>query len=96
MQSLVHILLCMIIISNENIILKKSHKLLIYDPIAGDSNSNLPLVYSKKHLLAIFNNLCPGVYRRPKPSAEAEGFNPLASASAAEVLWPKVWPKVKV
>ena len=37
-----------------------------------------------------------GVYRRPKPLAEAEGFNPLASASVAEVLWPKVWPKVNV
>ena len=45
--------------------------------------------------VSIFQKI-PGVYRRPKPSAEAEDFNPLASASAAEVLWPKVWPKVNV
>ena len=45
---------------------------------------------------SLFESWGTGVYRRPKPSAEAEGFNPLASASVAEVLWPKVWLKVNV
>ena len=64
--------------------------------LKSESNSNLTSHFIGVIFTHVMIYHIAGVYRRPKPSAEAEGFNPLASASAAEVLWPKVWPKVNV
>ena len=45
--------------------------------------------------LILIIGLPPEVYRRPKASAEAEGFQSLATASAAEGSSPNLRPLVK-